>query len=599
MRTFATPLATLSVLTVLSILGGVPRSFGKLEGTPTELIRVQARSQAADERCPAGSLRLHFGLDLNGNAVLDASEAAHPIKLCRPALQTPWALRPVVLARLSSAPASADCVASGARIAIGNDDDGDGRLSPKEELQVSLYCNTAFRPAAETAERAQTDASAAARPDRDTSDGPQALLRLESDEQLSACPGGGSRVQVGVDSNRNGSLDSEEIDSSQLVCDQTTAPARQVESIASLPADTHIGQTVQLGGAPGLPWRIRQVTGERINTEALLTPKGSAWAATGPQANWTAVAQSADGLQLLAAADGRLLRSDDGGVQWLPVGHSQNLRWSGVAMSRDGRQLVATSRSDALYTSDDAGRSWTRRSIGLGWGLVAASGDGQRLVATRHGWQLLVSSDGGRSWARRSPVADWSGLAMSEDGLTVAAVAANGRFHVSRDGGMTWLVKGATADYTAVAMTADGQRIVTTAKEPHRGLRWSDDWGDSWVEAAAGAASQKGFEAVAISAKGQSIVGALRGGGFWSTNDGGSQWRLDPGPAGVKAIALSSEGLSRVAVGQGSEILRSAAATTPGQQGSLHLGADVAINLRYQGAGIWAALAQRGAFYVQ
>ena len=635
--------AALGALILLLAAAGLQRwPAWMLDGPslPTERVRASVEAVPPHGRCAFGGHELQFGLDLNGNGLLDARERQQSLVTCREPVPGPVAAVASTLVQVTALAAVPNCPNGGARLSAGPDAHADGRLSASETSTDRLWCATAFsRPArahgsqpvhpgfqphqAQVGQQEPTgaDDGLAASPESS-----QALLiRLAPDASTRLCAGDGSTATIGLDSNRNGRLDDDEIQATQHLCGPQESTSTDDDGIAALPPSARIGQIVQFQPPGARPWRIAQSHGQRINTETLSGAWGGNWAPTGPKAAWQALAQSADGRQLMVAGDGVLLRSSDSGHSWLPTGPTQRLRWTGLAASADGRRWVATSASDALYTSTDSGQSWQRRSIGLGWGLVASSADGQRLLASRYGTQLLVSEDGGQSWVRRAPRADWVSLAVSADGQVLAAVAAPGRLHVSRDGGQTWHIKGAIQRYSAVAIAARtiglaasvtdastvasasvqaprsglGLRIVTAARDGEAPLRWTDDFGDTWQAPDRTALRAARFEALAVSAQGQALVASTDDGWLWTSADAGHTWRRERSDQRIAALGVSAEGLARVALPRGEAIHRAAAATTPGQAGALNLRSEQPVSLQYLGTGIWAVLGFSGSFYVQ
>jgi hypothetical protein len=143
------------------------------------------------------------------------------------------------------------------------------------------------------------------------------------------------------------------------------------------------------------------------------------------------------------------------------------ITWAGAT---DADHLYATARRCpptagcglALYGSDDAGRTWTRRgsagpaylTVAPGGGLVGWFGDGQSLVAER---DLRVSTDGGRSWAKITTVTK-----------PVAAVPAGGY-------AMCPEVYGGSMTCTVYAVDLVGHRAAPLANQPPLGIGLSSD----------------------------------------------------------------------------------------------------------------------------
>jgi hypothetical protein len=87
---------------------------------------------------------------------------------------------------------------------------------------------------------------------------------------------------------------------------------------------------------------------------------------------------------------GQIYTSSDAGVTWTPRESARS--WWSVASSADGQRLVAMVYGGQIYTSSDAGVSWTARESARSWWSVASSADGQRLVAAVWGGQIYTSS---------------------------------------------------------------------------------------------------------------------------------------------------------------------------------------------------------------
>ena len=66
--------------------------------------------------------------------------------------------------------------------------------------------------------------------------------------------------------------------------------------------------------------------------------------------NWTSVATSADGIRLVAVANGgAIYTSADAGDTWAPAS-ATNASWVSVASSADGAKLVVAAKGGGIYT---------------------------------------------------------------------------------------------------------------------------------------------------------------------------------------------------------------------------------------------------------
>jgi hypothetical protein len=82
----------------------------------------------------------------------------------------------------------------------------------------------------------------------------------------------------------------------------------------------------------------------------IFTNSGTMWHPTSaPQADWSAVASSADGFKLAAANTTAIYVSTNAGADWIPAGAPAG-HWSYIASCADGSRLVAATLSGFIYT---------------------------------------------------------------------------------------------------------------------------------------------------------------------------------------------------------------------------------------------------------
>jgi hypothetical protein len=155
---------------------------------------------------------------------------------------------------------------------------------------------------------------------------------------------------------------------------------------------------------------------------------GVTWAARTAPAAWASVHMSDDGQRITALGGGSVYTSVDGGLTFTIVPGTANTDWRAIAGSADGMRLVAAAslyNGDAtrqgVYVSTDGGATWTRRVGNGNWTFAASSADGQRMAVLDNGGTPWVSDDGGATFTSRFSYSGWSGLAISRDGGTVAA----------------------------------------------------------------------------------------------------------------------------------------------------------------------------------
>ena len=154
-----------------------------------------------DADCPNGGILVETGIDENRNGVLDADEVDASEKVCNGAdgAQGPAGSDGLnALVVIEDEPAGANCASGGKRIRSGLDANGDGALTEKEVVSDDYICNGAQGPAG--------------------NDGLDALITMNPEPVGPNCPYGGLRVDVGIDTDRNGSLEPAEITQTGFVC---------------------------------------------------------------------------------------------------------------------------------------------------------------------------------------------------------------------------------------------------------------------------------------------------------------------------------------------------------------------------------------------
>jgi ligand-binding sensor protein len=199
----------------------------------------------------------------------------------------------------------------------------------------------------------------------------------------------------------------------------------------TLPPSPAFGDVIQVSGVGAGGWKIAQNAGQSILTQQILGI-GASWTAPPGQTNrnWQAVASSADGNKLVAAASGGLLyTSTDSGVTW--TGRAATRNWKSVASAADGSKLVAVVLNGQIYTSTDSGVTWIARDQNRIWTGVASSTDGSKLVAVVTGGQIYTSTDSGLTWTAHDSSRGWQAVASSADGSKLVAAVSNGQIYTS------------------------------------------------------------------------------------------------------------------------------------------------------------------------
>ena len=173
------------------------------------------------------------------------------------------------------------------------------------------------------------------------------------------------------------------------------------------------------------------------------------------------VASSASGSNLVAAVSigpaasgaGPLYYSINSGANWF-VSNLPSTNWAAVATSADGREIVAAASGGNIYVSTNFGNNWLPISLpAQAWKSACVSADGAAIGAT--GANTYISQDSGVHWITNKTVG--GSIACSADGATW--MIAGAQVYTSSDRGVTWVTNSVTAGRTG-AMSADGCEIV-------------------------------------------------------------------------------------------------------------------------------------------
>lgn len=186
-------LVTVTVMAASCGSESPPATPGEAPG-PT-LVSVGAEPPGS--HCTDGGVVVSWGVDDDDSGVLDPSEVDHTEYRCNPAKPGP-APTPRVLVATATEPRGPNCANGGTVVHSGIDTNLDGRLDDSEVTETAYVCETPDAP-------------------------PQVLSRVEHVGPGAACAFGGTAVYSGRDLDKNGTLDTPEIESSAFVCDDATA----------------------------------------------------------------------------------------------------------------------------------------------------------------------------------------------------------------------------------------------------------------------------------------------------------------------------------------------------------------------------------------
>ena len=266
---------------------------------------------------------------------------------------------------------------------------------------------------------------------------------------------------------------------------------------------------------------------------------------------WTAVASSADGSRLVATVhNGLVYTSGNAGLTWTPQ-NSGNLGWVCVASDSTGQHLVAAANPGQIYTSSNFGGTWTVQTSGnKTWRSVASDSTGQYLVAVADNDNIYTSSNSGGTWTARGigiGLQNWHSVASSADGSKLVAVGYGIPIYTSTDFGLTWTAQtnSGSRDWQSVASSADGSKLVAGV---YQGLIYtSGNAGLTWTHNLASSGLHS-WDSIASSADGNKLVAVVYNGLIYCSTDSGVSWAGHESNRAWHGVAASSDASKLVAV---------------------------------------------------
>jgi len=239
--------------------------------------------------------------------------------------------------------------------------------------------------------------------------------------------------------------------------------------------------------------------------------------------------------------------------------------WRSLTSDVSGTKLAAVVYGGYIYTSTDAGATWTERtSAGAkNWGDIISSADGTRLAAVLHQDEVdyvYTSSDGGATWVSQSGSGSrhWSSIASSADGLKLAATtwtSGTDYLYTSTDGGVTWTQQTAAGSrhWESIVSSPDGTKLAASLWDGDGGLVVLGTYAaGSWTWTVS--TPPGGGNRIDICGSADLSVLAVSDGNSSDVAislDGGVSWNistLPPGEGGSVSLSCSESG-GRIAIG--------------------------------------------------
>ncbi len=151
--------------------------------------------------CTVSGLIIRSGLDANGNGALDADEVASTAHLCD-GLAGDAGVGVAMLSTTVPEPSGTNCTAGGLMLQLGLDLNSDGELAPTEVTSTRYLCN------------GQSGSTGLSGPM-----GTVSVVRVDVEPAGTNCRAGGRMVRSGVDSDGDGQLGAAEVQQTAYVCD--------------------------------------------------------------------------------------------------------------------------------------------------------------------------------------------------------------------------------------------------------------------------------------------------------------------------------------------------------------------------------------------
>lgn len=362
----------------------------------------------------------------------------------------------------------------------------------------------------------------------------------------------------------------------------------------TLPPSPGVGDVFRFSGSGVGGWVLAQNSGQSILTTALGLPAGKNWSLqnSSQSVTWRTLASSANGINLVGAAyNGYIYTSTNAGQSWTQRNTSG--AWISVASSSDGTHLAAAINNGQIAISMNSGVTWTNYASSLAWYSVAASADGTKYAAVVNTGNIYTSVNSGVTWTQRATSLGslaWYSIASSSDGTKLVAVVDNGSIYTSTDSGVTWTNRNLTKPWYSVASSSDGTELVAVANNDY--IYTSGDSGANWTQRAS---SQPWF-AVGCSGGGTSMVAVINNGVIYNSVDSGQTWTSRASSQPWNAVCVSTDGTRAAAAINGGQVYTSTSATTVGTGGGLGGAQYSNIELQSIGGGQWMPLTFAGTF---
>jgi hypothetical protein len=153
---------------------------------------INIENETPSDNCATGGYRIETGVDINNNGVLDGDEIQSTQYICN-GNNGDDGLKSLV--KLTEELAGDNCASGGFKVESGIDINNNGVLDSDEVQSTDFICNG-----------------------NDGLNGNSSLINVTEELSGDNCTSGGLKIDVGIDTNSNGILDPDEVQSTQYIC---------------------------------------------------------------------------------------------------------------------------------------------------------------------------------------------------------------------------------------------------------------------------------------------------------------------------------------------------------------------------------------------
>ena len=495
------------------------------------------------------------------------------------------------LSAVTAEPMGANCTTGGAKVNAGLDTNSNAVLDDTEITSTQYVCNGSAGPSGQNGTA-----------------GFSSLVAIIAEPLGANCTTGGSKVNVGLDTNNNGMLDSIEVTSFNYVCQGNVGTtgatgASGLNGISSLVAivpeipgtncanggskvtggqDTNANLTLDAGevtsttylcSAP--PSGALSYTTITSDTQATSNQGYFVNSTTPVSLNLPTNPVNGDIISVTGSGTGTWTVTQNAGQSilnrsfsnygqngnWTARSSANQKNWAGITISGNGSMVFATGHGYWPSQSTDSGITFSDVfPTGLqyqGGEAITSSFDGQRIIAatspTYGVGRVYVSTDGGSSYSGPyvNNGSNITSLASSSDSMKVIYAGNGIQLGISSDGGITWTQVENGRNWTGVASSSDGVNLVAVASGDF--IYVSNDSGITWTARE----SARNWRSVASSNDGTKLVAVEQGGQIYTSADAGITWTARESARNWISVASSANGNKLFAVDNGGGIYQS------------------------------------------